>query len=240
MTSDEGALTRPPLTAQEAVLREIRRGIREGRWRPGTSLPQHEIAESLGVSRVPVREALKVLVGEGVLEHRPHYGYVVVQFDVADLEEIYLLRGLLESEAAARAVPLLDEDSLAVMRQSLVDMEETPADDIPRLNRLNRQFHFALYERCEMPRLLRFIRLLWDWSDTYRSAYYSDPVVLQRTINEHHEILIHCEARDPQLVVDSLKKHRHVLTALKAQHSLAQTPHEQPTSRKRAPTPRQQ
>ena len=96
---------RPP-TAQEAVLAELRRAIVTGELAPGEQVLQDALAERFGVSRVPLREALKILEGEGQVTYRPHRGYFVAELDVDDLREVYRIRDLLESEAVRVAVPL--------------------------------------------------------------------------------------------------------------------------------------
>ena len=94
------AFVRPP-TAQEAVLAEIRRLIVSGELAPGAPVRQEAVAERLGVSRVPVREALKVLEGEGHVVYAAHRGYVVAELSVDDLTEVYRLRELLEAALSA-------------------------------------------------------------------------------------------------------------------------------------------
>ena len=85
---------RPP-TMQEAVLRELRRQINDGELRPGTVIRVDAVAGAMGVSRIPVREALMILEGEGLVTHRPHVGFAVPSLTAEELEEIYYLRALL-------------------------------------------------------------------------------------------------------------------------------------------------
>lgn len=87
-------MTRPlrPPTAQEFVLTELRRAIVSGQLRPGAAIRQDTLAESLGVSRVPLREALKILEGEGQVTYRPHRGYFVADLSYDDLREVYRIR----------------------------------------------------------------------------------------------------------------------------------------------------
>jgi DNA-binding GntR family transcriptional regulator len=82
---------RPP-TTQEAVLAELRRMIARGEIRPGAQIVQDALADELGVSRVPLREALKMLEGEGLVTYRPHHGYFVTELSLADLLEVYRIR----------------------------------------------------------------------------------------------------------------------------------------------------
>ncbi len=104
-SGDRDPFSRPP-TAQEAVLVELRKEIASGALRPGEQVLQEAIADRLGVSRVPLREALKILEGEGQVVYHPHRGYFVAELSVADLVEVYRIRDLLEAEAVEVGVGL--------------------------------------------------------------------------------------------------------------------------------------
>src|SRR4051812_14872406 len=172
MTDAARQFRRPP-TAQEAVLAELRRSILEGDLEPGAQILQDRIAEQLGVSRVPVREALKMLEGEGQVSYAPHRGYFVTELDAAELMEVYEIREWLEAEAVTRALPHLGKDDFERMQEAVDDMEAAEErGDVVALTAANRRFHFALMEPCGMPRLVRIIRQLWDSTDPYRSVYF--------------------------------------------------------------------
>ena len=94
----------PTGSGQQAILDQLRRVILDGDVLPGTAIPVDEVAELFGVSRIPVREVLKTLVGEGLVDHRPRSGYTVAQLTLAELHEIYVLRGVLEQAAVKAAV----------------------------------------------------------------------------------------------------------------------------------------
>ena len=106
---------RPP-TAQEAVLVEVRARILRGDIAPGAPVRQEDLAASLGVSRVPVREALRMLESEGHVTYIPHRGYRVTELDLDDLEEIYHLRALIEDDLARRALARRDADHVDSVR----------------------------------------------------------------------------------------------------------------------------
>lgn len=96
------SMARPP-TTQEFVLQELRNAIVRGELPPRQPIRQDAIAQRFGVSRVPLREALKILEAEGQVVYRPHRGYSVAELALSDLLEVYRLRQLLESEAATVA-----------------------------------------------------------------------------------------------------------------------------------------
>src|SRR5271154_2765627 len=101
-----------PDTAQQHAVASLRSMIVSGSLRPGQRVNQDQVAESVGLSVAPVREALRVLEQEGQVTYRPRRGYFVTELRVEDLAEIYELRQGLEERAARRALPTLDEDAL--------------------------------------------------------------------------------------------------------------------------------
>ena len=89
---------------QQRIVDELRRVILDGAVPPGTPIPVGEVAELFGVSHIPVRESLKTLTGEGLVQHRPNAGYAVAQLTGSELAEMYIVRETLESAALAAAV----------------------------------------------------------------------------------------------------------------------------------------
>lgn len=199
---------RPP-TAQEAVLAELRRAIGSGDLRPGEQVLQDALAEQFGVSRVPLREALKILEGEGQVTYRPHRGYFVAELDLGDLREVYRIRDLLESEAITAAVETITEAELSVAQGALRDVERAAKDgDLVAMADANRRFHFTLIEAAHMPRLLRLVRILWDATDVYRSVYYAEGGNRKIVMDEHRAILSAIRSGDTPRAVGVLRDHR--------------------------------
>jgi DNA-binding GntR family transcriptional regulator len=217
MTGAARQFRRPP-TAQEAVLAELRRSILEGDLEPGAQILQDRIAEQLGVSRVPVREALKMLEGEGQVSYAPHRGYFVTELDATELMEVYEIRDILEAEAVRRALPFLGEDDFERMEAAVADMEAAENEgDIVGLTAANRRFHFALMDPCGMPRLIRIIRQLWDSTDPYRSVYFGHERHRKTVRQEHRAILKAVRKRDIEGLVRELTEHRrHAVESLRA------------------------
>lgn len=199
---------RPP-TAQEFVLGELRRGIVSGELRPGEQIRQDALAERLGTSRVPLREALKILEGEGQVTYLPHRGYFVAELSSADLIEVYRIRELLEDEAIAIALPLLTAVDLVELRSAMQIVEDAAArEDIPGMTRANREFHFLLIERARMPRLARLIRQLWDATDAYRSVYFAEAPNRAQVEQEHRAIAAAAATGDVGRTIALLHEHR--------------------------------
>lgn len=215
MAATDSGFTRPK-TAQEAVLVELRRLIVEGELGPGSAIRQDALASSLGVSRVPVREALKILEGEGQITYRPHRGYFVTELTASDVREIYRIRELLESEALRVGVPKLTDTHLKTMRSCLEDMESQPGAT-GAMSDSNSRFHLTLLNACEMAHLLKHIRLLRDATDAYRSLYYMSERARENVRHEHRAIYEAASARDVDGVISYANAHRaHTVEALEA------------------------
>jgi DNA-binding GntR family transcriptional regulator len=199
---------RPP-TAQEAVLEALRRAIATGELPPGQQIRQEALAEAYGVSRVPLREALKILEGEGQVTYEPHRGYFVTELSVTDLIEVYRIRTLLESEAVRVGVPRLSEEDIERAADAVADCEAAAArGDLTAMTAANRRLHFGLVEAARMPRLARLVRVLWDATDAYRSVYYGDGANRDAVNAEHRAVLDAVRRRDVEEVVRLLDVHR--------------------------------
>ncbi len=206
-----------PMTAQEAVLGELRRMIADGRLLPGERIVQDLLAAGMGVSRVPLREALKILEGEGLVQYAPHRGHVVAPLSLADLLEVYQIRELLEPAAVTLAVPLLSDLTLARLVEAAHEVEEAAVcDDVTRMTVANRLLHDTLIEACRLPRLVRTIRQLWDATEVYRTVYYADELNRDRVLHEHRDLVDAACARDTERLLAVLSSHRaNAVTALR-------------------------
>lgn len=209
-------MPRPP-TTQEFVLEELRRAIVSRELAPNQPIRQDAIAHKLGVSRVPLREALKTLQAEGQVVYEPHRGYSVAELSLDDLLEVYRLRELLESEAATAAASRFTDAELTRIANAQREVDEAAdAEDLVTMIEANRRFHFALLEPAGMPRLLRMVRTLWDATDAYRAVYYNSTPNRARVRREHEAIVAAAERRDGPELVRLLGQHRtHAVDALR-------------------------
>ena len=209
------------------MLAEIREQLLDGRLAPGGSIRPDALGDELGVSAVPVREALRILEGEGHVHYRPHRGYVVATLDVDDLIEIYRIRELLETEAVGRAIPRLRGDTVARLREVVREMDEVQ-DDVISLTAVNRRFHFTLFEAAEMPQLVRVLRILWDSSDRYRLRYLMSPENRQLVHEQHQRMMQAVADGDVETFIDESQKHRaHAIAALAEAFAVAAMESEQ-------------
>lgn len=210
-----GSAQRPP-TAQQFVLAELRRAITAGRLRPGAPIRQDALAAELGVSRVPLREALKTLHGEGLVGYQAHRGYFVEALSLDDLREAYRIRELLEEEAVRQAAQRLTAADLDRLDGIEAEVERAGAiGDVLAMAEANRRLHLSLYELSAMPRLVRLIRTLWDATDAYRSVYYGEARHRARVVSEHRRVLRALRRGDIDAAIRTLDAHRaHAVNAL--------------------------
>jgi DNA-binding GntR family transcriptional regulator len=205
------ASARPPgpSTTPQHALDGLRRAIVAGALRPGQRVAQEEVAERLGVSIAPVREALRVLEQEGQVTYLPRRGYFVTELRIEDLEEIYALRRTLEERAARHALPGLDEHDLQRIGLAAMDCADAAATgDVAAGLEANRRFHFAVLGSPDHPHTMRLIRLLWDSTEAYRAIYYNAPAERRHSIDAHDRILAAVRARDADRLVAELDDHR--------------------------------
>lgn len=146
-------------SAATEVARLLRDAILAGRYPAGAQIKQQHIADELGVSHIPVREALQTLDSEGFVVLAARRGYFVAPVSVEDAREIWHLRRTLEPLAIAASVPLAGPRHFAAAEEAMRDLAGT--DDHLTWMRLNWRFHAALYEAAEQPRMLDIIQSLW-------------------------------------------------------------------------------
>jgi DNA-binding GntR family transcriptional regulator len=196
-------------TAAQHAVESLRHTFIAGELKPGERVRQEEIAERLGVSLAPVREALAVLEQEGQLTYRPRRGYFVTELDLDDLREIYDLRLLVEGRAARGALPQLDADAHERIALAARDCEEAvERGDVTAELEANRRFHFAVLEAPDQVHTMRVVRLLWDSTETYRALYYNDPADRIDSLQAHARIIDAVKAGDGDRLVAELDAHR--------------------------------
>lgn len=190
------------------VLEELRRLILSGGAPPGTQIPPAEIADAFQVSPIPVREALKTLVAEGLVVHRPNAGYHVSQPSTDELREIYFVRGTLEQAALTRAVELIDESALQIARDRHAELlVAVKYNDGKAFHDVSREFHRALTTPCAMPRLLNMFEATWNLTEPFQMmrAVTSET---QAALNTDHEDLLDAFAdRDTPAVLEVARRH---------------------------------
>jgi DNA-binding GntR family transcriptional regulator len=197
-------------TTADNTLEWLRRAIVARELRPGQRILQEDLANELGVSIGPVREALRVLEQEGQVTYRPRRGYFVTELSIADLREIYELRQILEERAARAALPWLDEEALNRIASAASECAGAArAGDVALELDANRRFHMAIVGAPGLNHTIQVIRLLWDRTEAYRAIYYNSSAEREAAIEAHDRIIAAVIAGDADELVRQLDAHRH-------------------------------
>ena len=185
------------LAASEKVAAYLRQAILRGHIKPGERLRQEEIAERLGASRLPVREALRMLELEGLTENLVNRGARVPLLDMHQVEMLYRMREQLEPLALAESLGVLSPEQLQRLGEIQERIEHTA--DIEEFIDLDREFHLLTYEGCAIEQLNASIMRLWNCTQHYRRAFMLVSGQSHRWIvnAEHQLILDAIERRDP-------------------------------------------
>ena len=163
-------------TSQDGVLGELRRAILDGGVPPGTPIPLAEVAEIFGVSQIPIREALKTLVAEGLISHRRNGGYTVALLTAQELREMYIVRETLESASLTAAVHNATDTDRATAVIANQRLEQAIRDgDAAAYHRGSRQFHAALTGPSRMHRLLHMLEAAWNVTEPVQSMVHVSP-----------------------------------------------------------------
>jgi DNA-binding GntR family transcriptional regulator len=203
------ATTPPDSLAPSEVYALLRRQILDGTRAPGSALPQGLLAEELGVSRTPLREAMRRLHGEGLVDLERYRRPRVAGFDPDDLESIYASRIALETLGIAVTVPRLTQRDIDELRGDLERMQDVEGDDaIDAWEQLHREFHERLIGNA--PHLVPQFRSLADRSYRYRQLLYIDHAPVQRWLvgrRDHKEIVDACEELNAAKAMHALAEH---------------------------------
>ncbi len=196
------------------VLRELRRVIISGAVEPDAAVPVDDVADLFGLSRIPVREALKTLIGEGLITHAARFGYLVTRLSEAELHELYLVRGSLESAALEAALTNASEEDDA--RAAAVHEALTSAvdhQDSPGFQRTSREFHLALLHSCRMPRLLSMLETAWNLTEPAQTMTRVEAHIQEELRDDHTKMLAAFVARDVTALRALGQSHHRRLTA---------------------------
>jgi DNA-binding GntR family transcriptional regulator len=206
---DDETQARPQLmTLVEYATGELRERILAGDLPAGERLLLDGIAEDLGISPIPLREALRSLASEGLVSPLPRRGYTIAQATAEDLEETYRLRLVLEPLAAELAVPMLTAKDLVALRAEF-ELARIAVDEADwRAHRLHhRAFHFTIYNRCGSSWLVRFTEMLWANSERYQRMTTQIRGGLKERLIEHQAVLDACEQRDAKAASKAMHAH---------------------------------
>jgi DNA-binding GntR family transcriptional regulator len=179
------------------VAGQLRTAILGGTIGPGERVRQEEVAQRSGASRLPVREALRMLAAEGLIENEPHKGARVPRLSMREVDVMYRMREQLEPLALAESLPELTADDLARLGDLQDRIEQ--GGDVGRFLELDREFHLLTYRGCRVEQLTSTVVRLWNSTQHYRRAFVqlSGPERMW-VVNAEHRLLLDALVRRDQ------------------------------------------
>lgn len=203
-----------PPSLVEAVSIELRRRILAGDYQPGERLIETRVTNDLGISRPPLREALRVLETEGLVVSEPRKGTSVISLTAEDVREIYTLRDSLERLAVELGVPVKDQSRLGPLRDALAEMaEHSESGNLADMTELNLSFHRGIAALPGHSRLLASydslatqLRLCMSINLSMREAISGDA---GESVSRHERLLRLIESGDRERLLEALAEHGH-------------------------------
>ena len=192
---------------REQVYKRLKRNVLDGNWPPNTRLVEERLAADMGTSRTPVREAIQKLEKEGLIRKLPKGGYAVGMVTAEEVEEVFGIRGVLETYAAylaaSKATPQ-DIDALeALFKKEEAACRSNDSEEIVRLNTL---FHDTLYKTARSDKLLAVIDELRDFIHRYRVICFSNEKMAETAVRDHKVMIEAMRDNNPRLVQKIVQK----------------------------------
>jgi DNA-binding GntR family transcriptional regulator len=181
--------------------------ILSGHLKPDDRLRHDELANTFGVSTMPIREALRQLQVEGLVVFRPRRGAAVARLAVSEYEEIYHIREELETLACrwvAEDFERIPIDQLKLLLEE-IETAEANQEDVHRRLQLVREFFFTVFEASEKEHLLRILSNLWDLSQQYRVYFYSLHELDSQRLTNYRNVYQACHDRDPEALISAFR-----------------------------------
>jgi len=191
------------------VYRSLKNRIQSGALASGFRLVLRDIAQAHETSELPVREAIRMLERDGLVESAPHRGAWVAKLTLEEVEEAFFIRGNLESLATARAVENMTPKALGAIADALaaLDAAVEEGDGIVYAD-VNRRFHNAIYEACPYRKLHGLIDGLWDGQTRLNTIFFLRPLRMRAAQEEHKHILEAIKAGDAERAATLTLEHK--------------------------------
>jgi DNA-binding GntR family transcriptional regulator len=187
-------------TKTQHIYQALKTAIIGGKYKPMERIVISQISREYGSSDIPVREALKKLEADGLINNEPYVGCRVASLNLDELEEIYQVRSELEGLATRLVAKKLDESDRKAMQVQIEEMARVIADGhYDQIGRLNREFHKSIYSLCGNEFLLKTIFELWDLTNRAQSIFALTPERAHQSLTEHAQILDALQKRNGKL-----------------------------------------
>lgn len=185
----------------------LRQAIREGVFNPGDELVQESLASQLGVSRIPLREALRILSGEGLVMLEQGRGASVTELHVSEVEELYDLRLLIEPRLARRIIANCSPSDRAHLQRFVDDMATQVESDPTGWSESNYEFHQEMYRLADRPQTLRIVTQLLNLVEPYSRIYVYLLASTDRVQVEHHDMMEAIDSQDVDKLGETIRLH---------------------------------
>ena len=196
------------LPLRDVVFQTLRQAILKGELQPGERLMEIKLADRLGVSRTPIREAIRKLELEGLVVMVPRKGAAVANITEKDTKDVLEVRRTLEMFAVEVACDRISAEQLEQLKKAARDFEDSKGSmDVIRIAETDMQFHEIIYEATQNDRLVQMLNNLRENMYRYRIEYLKDPNYYDRLMREHREILEAIESGDKQRARASMESH---------------------------------
>ncbi|MHB1404427.1 MAG: GntR family transcriptional regulator [Desulfitobacteriaceae bacterium] len=193
---------------RETVFSTLRNAILDGKLRPGERLVERDIAEKLGISRTPIREAIRKLELERLVVHIPRKGVVVAGFSKEEVMEILAIRSVLEGLICRFAAEKIEDKQIERLEYLLEQInQEHQKGNVKKVNTLHDKFHETVYRAAESPRLYDLFSTLGEYIRKFAQIGYTKPGRTEKAIKEHQEILNSLRNRDAKQAESMAVKH---------------------------------
>jgi len=206
MANERGVQEKKSESAKDLAVKALRQAILSGSLSGGHRLNQGELADTLGVSRMPVREALRQLEVEGLVVNYPHKGFEVSRLSLTEIIDIFDIRAELELMTTESAIPNLTDEVCDRMETLLSEMDRL-ADNPVRWLKLNSEFHDLLYACSQRAYLNKLINNLRGNSERYLRLFLTVPTYHESAQREHRTIVAECRRRDPAAAGQRVREH---------------------------------
>ncbi len=193
------------ITAVDVAYHGIRTSILSGEFEPGMQLKLQNLGDRYSISLIPVREALRLLQAEGLVESVRNKGARVAPISLAETIDVYRLRLVLETAAMKLAFPQIDSQLIEALEECQREMRKIFATDRIQYLALHQRLHFAIYSRCDSKWTMKMLGLVWSHSDRWRRMALPNDVNAQT--EDHGPILSAVKARDLRGACKALEQH---------------------------------
>ncbi|MBO5070401.1 MAG: GntR family transcriptional regulator [Roseburia sp.] len=217
MTADLTLNMNAYLPLRDVVFQTLREAILKGELKPGERLMEVQLAEKLGVSRTPIREAIRMLEQEGLAVTIPRRGAEVAKMTEKDMEDVLQIREALDELAVSIACEQISLEQLEMLKQAMREFEEsTKSGEIKKIAEMDVLFHDVIYQATGNPKLVNMLNNLREQMYRYRVEYLKDEKNYPTLIQEHKQIVEGLSKKDKEKVTAAMHMHvRNQVVAVK-------------------------